>query len=112
VIKASQAIAGDLALDNLWERTLPMLLENAGARRACFLVRRGGVVTVETEHAAPDATVTSPGDDIEAIVPMSIVNHVLRTGEVVLINSPETAGRFSRDTYLTSRAPQSLICIR
>jgi predicted ATPase/class 3 adenylate cyclase len=111
VIKASQAIAGDLALDNLWERTLPMLLENAGARRACFLVRRGGVVTVETEHAAPDATVTSPGDDIEAIVPMSIVNHVLRTGEVVLINSPETAGRFSRDTYLTSRAPQSLICI-
>ena len=111
VIRASQAIAGDLALDNLWERTLPVLLENAGARRACFLVRRGGVVTVETEHAPADAPVTPAGEDIEALVPMSIVNHVLRTGEVVLINSPESAGRFARDTYLTSRSPQSIICI-
>ncbi|HKK92694.1 MAG TPA: AAA family ATPase, partial [Longimicrobiales bacterium] len=52
VMKASRAIAGELVEQRLWATTLRILMENAGAERAWFVVRRDGGLHVVAEAEA------------------------------------------------------------
>ena len=113
VIRASQEISGELVVDRLWATTLPLLLASTGAQRGCLLVRRDGVVAVESSAVAPGVDQnTEFSTTTEApSLPMSVVSHVLRTGETVVINRMVDLGRFARDPYLADGGPQSLICV-
>jgi predicted ATPase/class 3 adenylate cyclase len=117
VIRASQAISGELVVEDLWATTLPLLLASTGAQRGCLVVRRDGIVAVEAQAVASDDDDAPPfgaGGDIPTL-PMSVLSHVLRTAEPVVINSEADRGRFARDPYLdpqrASGAPKSLICV-
>jgi predicted ATPase/class 3 adenylate cyclase len=115
VIRASQAISGELFVDRLWATTLPLVLQNAGGQRGCVVVRRGDELVVETQvtldavdGSAPPFTVAR-GEG--ATLPMSVVDYVLRTNEPVVLNDLSQPTRFSRDSYLATSPPQSLLCL-
>ncbi|HEX9260661.1 MAG TPA: adenylate/guanylate cyclase domain-containing protein, partial [Acidimicrobiales bacterium] len=116
VIRASQAISGELIEDQLWGVTLPLLLESAGGQRGCVVVRREGRLVVESQARAPGVTDDRPPFSAEAIagevaLPLSVVNYVLRTNEPVVVNDINDAGRFARDSYLLRARPQSAVCV-
>lgn len=116
LMKASQAISGEIVLEQLWSTTMRIMLENAGGQRGCFVVRKDGRLVVEGlceiggEAKAPHS-IAVDGSDGAMALPISIVYHVLNTNAAVVINDAARAGHFARDAYLQVRRPQSVLCV-
>lgn len=120
VMKASQAISGEIALEQLWTTTMRIMLENAGGQRGCFVVREGGTLVIEglseldreaSSPAPPARSIPFDGNEGAQALPISLVYHVLNTDSPVVLHDAAQAGRFSRDAYLLARQPRSVLCI-
>ena len=115
VLKASQAISGELVLGRLMERLMQITMEHAGAQRGVFLLEReGGLTTVE---AIADIDETSlrheasiPLDESEQL-PRSVVRYVQRTGRTVALDDAENSDSFSADPYIREHRVKSLLCV-
>ncbi|MEX8509854.1 MAG: AAA family ATPase [Leptothrix ochracea] len=107
VMKASQAISGEIVLEQLWTTTMRIMLENAGGQRGCFVVSKDGALHIEgwVSEDAPDRSA------VETLLPMAIVHQVLHSHAPVVLNDASRAGHFARDPYLLAHRPQSVLCI-
>jgi predicted ATPase/class 3 adenylate cyclase len=112
IIKASNILNGTIVLDELLERLIRVVMENAGAQRAVLLLRNdsGYQVTVEgtsgetlriQNHNVP----LEQYDDI----PESAVAYAVRTRQRLLINRGEMVELFQRDPYIKAKDPASLL---
>ena len=118
VMKASQAISGEIVLEKLWPTTIRIMLENAGGQRGCFVASREGRTVIEglceigeDAASAAAAAASAASADPASVVPLSIVQQVLRTNLPVVLNDAMEPGAFARDPYLTAQRPRSLVCI-
>ena len=116
VLRASQVISSEIELRPLLRRLMGLVMENSGARRACFLVEREHRLFVEAEVTAdrPEVALQAePADetrDGRPLLPLGIVNFVLHTQETVLLDDAMADPRFSRDPYLIQVRPYSVLC--
>ncbi|MDC0744156.1 AAA family ATPase [Polyangium mundeleinium] len=110
VLKASQAISGEIVLDRLLDALMRILVENAGARRGVLLLLRDGRLVVEAEHRTGEAAVhrlgAAPLEGREDL-PISVVTYVARTRETVLLDDLALDGPFGRDPCFAGGAPRS-----
>ncbi|APR79008.1 Signal transduction histidine kinase CheA [Minicystis rosea] len=110
VLKASQAISGEIVLDRLLDALMRILVENAGARRGVLLLLHDGRLVVEAEHRVGEAAVhmlgATPLED-RSDVPSSVITYVARTRETVLLDDRTTDGPFGRDRCFAHAAPRS-----
>ena len=86
-LKASLAIAGEIALDQVVDRLVAISIENAGAERGVFVSVQGEDLRVEAEGLAGGDVRhhgSVPLDDDGASVPAGLVRAAARTGETVL----------------------------
>jgi PAS domain S-box-containing protein len=130
VTKASQAISGQIVLEELIDTLMHILLENAGAQTGqLLLVRHARLVLAaearvaqqtihvrqhldEAPHAPEPPGSASPGAATpEPALPDSIVNYVQRCQERVLLDDATQSNPFSADDYLTRRQPKSVLCL-
>ena len=115
VMKASQAISGELVLEQLWTTTMRIMLENAGGQRGCFVVQREGQLVVEGLCEVGSDAVPEPAGSISATgaaaLPVAIVYHVLHSQTPVVLHDASRPGVFARDAYLQAFRPQSVLCI-
>ncbi|MEO6779285.1 MAG: AAA family ATPase, partial [Gemmatimonadaceae bacterium] len=116
VIKASQTISGEIVVDRLLRTTLDLLLENAGGTRGFFIVQNGDELVVRAQAEDTDdvprlALPLTLGAAQELLVPLSIVNNVLRTGAPLVLEDGTKAGRFASDPYLLHARPKSVMCV-
>jgi GAF domain-containing protein len=103
VMRASQAISGEIVLDQLLKTTLQILLENAGGQRGVFVASEHDQLVIRARVEA------GPHDDPE--LPLSVVNNVLRTGTVLVLNDASESSRFATDPYFVKHRPKSVICV-
>lgn len=123
VMKASQAISGEIVLEQLWTSTMRIMLESAGGQRGCFVVRRDGSLVIEGLCEASSEAGSEPGSTTVAeplamesahgarMVPVAVIYQVLNTHRPVVLNDATRFGHFARDAYLHERPPQSLLCV-
>lgn len=113
VMKASQAIASEIVLDNLLQMLMKILLENAGAQTGCLLLptpsRVSGNFTIAI-YTNGDTTILSPAHPIEQILPESVLYYVARTCESVVLDDAAQSGDFVYDPYIQLTQPQSVLC--
>ena len=86
-LKASLAIAGEIALDQVVDRLVAISIENAGAERGVFVSVDGEDLRVEAEGVAGGDVRhhgSVPLDDDGAVVPAGLVRAAARTGEAVV----------------------------
>src|SRR5712664_572250 len=84
VVKASQAISGEIVLDRLIETLMTIVLEHAGAERGLLVLLRGDELQIEAEARTDRETVevTLRHDTATpAELPESILHPVVRTRE-------------------------------
>jgi diguanylate cyclase (GGDEF)-like protein/PAS domain S-box-containing protein len=117
IIKASQAISGQIVLDALLDTMMRTLLENAGAQQACLiLVREGKLLLTATARVEQQEVRVQrqQGPDLPepgSVLPEAILNYVQRSREQVLLADTAEPHPFSGDPYFTSRHPKSLLCL-
>ncbi|MDI1432550.1 AAA family ATPase [Polyangium sorediatum] len=114
VLKASQAVSGELVLDRLIETLLSIAVEHAGAERGLLIRPHGAecdieaeVVTVRdrVEVTLREAPIT-PAD-----LPTAILHYVIRTRETVILDDAAAPNLFSEDAYVRERRPRSVLCL-
>ncbi len=114
VVKASQAIAGEINLGKLLEKLLLISLENAGAQRGCFILERDGQLLVEMvgglDIAEPQILQSIPLEECRELSP-AIVQYVARRREVLVLNEVSKGGAFAKDPYVRQNQPQAILCV-
>jgi PAS domain S-box-containing protein len=124
VIKASQAISGEIILDQLLGRLGQVMLEYAGARKAVILVNRGGSLEIgaesslDAEGELQSVVLPTPGAHTPPAPPASaaplswsVVKYVARTKLRVLLDDAAADARFTQDEYLSAHRCKSVFCL-
>jgi predicted ATPase/signal transduction histidine kinase/CheY-like chemotaxis protein len=114
VVKASQAVSGEIELGKLTETLLQIAVEHAGAERGLLILfsgdearieaeatTHGGVVEVTLRHAAVEP----------AELPESVLHTAIRTRESVILDDATVSEMFSADVYVKERRPRSVLCL-
>ncbi len=114
VIKVSQAISGELVLENLLVKMMKIAMENAGAQKG-FLIRQ----TDDQLFIEMATEISSDNTEMIRSMPLEhsrglckkVVHYVIRTGEDIVLHDAATHGEFSQDPYILENNVKSVLCI-
>jgi predicted ATPase/serine phosphatase RsbU (regulator of sigma subunit)/tRNA A-37 threonylcarbamoyl transferase component Bud32 len=112
VMKASQAISGEILLNKLLSKLMKLALENAGAQKGFLVLSNNGQMTIEaTEEVDGEVQLlqSMPIDNSQNL-PVTIINYVERTKANVVLNDATHEGLFTTDVYITTNQPKSVLC--
>ena len=113
VIKASQAIGSEIVLDQLLQKLMKIIIENAGAQVGYLIWKNHNQLFIEASGLVDCEQVTvlqsiplakSPS------VSSTIINYVTRTQESVILNDASRQGNFTKDPYIIQNKPKSILC--
>jgi PAS domain S-box-containing protein len=125
VMRASQAISREIVLDRLLSELMKVLIENMGAQIGFLILRSTAESELESGELRIEATGKSNGeitvlqsqslisvqpDRIDAQLPLSIINYVLRTQERVVLDCADRESAFLNDPYIQSAQVKSVLC--
>lgn len=114
VLKVSQAASGDIVLDNLIDMVMRTAIEQAGAERGLLILAGDG------EHRiAAEATTSGDTPRLQlrdepvsaAMLPETILYHVLRTRESIVLDNAASEPSFEADPYIRQHRARSILCL-
>jgi len=113
ILKASQAISGEMVLDRLVGRLLQIVLENTGAERGLLLCPEGNDWHVTAAGAINDQSISLDTDVTGGDQAWStgIVNYVTRTREFLLSGDARSDNRLAGDQYVKEHGVKSVLCV-
>jgi PAS domain S-box-containing protein len=114
VIKVSQAVSGEIVLENLIDTLMRTAMAQAGAERALLILPRGQEPRIEAEATTSGDTVTVRLVDeavTERVLPESVLHYVLRTRESVILDDAAAQSPFGVDSYIRQRQARSILCL-
>ena len=114
VIKVSQAVSGEIALEKLIDKLMRAAVEHTGAERGLLIGPRNDELQIEAEA-------TTKGEDVAvqmrdgvrkaSTLPESLVRYVMRTQETVILDDASTQTPFSADPYVAEHRARSILCL-
>ncbi|MBD2035856.1 AAA family ATPase [Leptolyngbya sp. FACHB-321] len=112
VMKAAQALSGEIVLDKLLTTLMQILLENAGAETGVLILEKAGKLLIEATGRVDqgDITVQQSLAVEMSQLPLSIINYVRQTQENVVLNEAAREGLFTTDGYILNHQPKSVLC--
>jgi len=114
VVKASQAISGEIVLDRLIETLMTIALEDAGAERGLLILLRGDTLQIEAEARTDrkKVEVTLRQETVgPSELPESILHTVIRTQQSVILDDASAQNPFSADEYIRQKRARSVLCL-
>ena len=114
VIKVSQAVSGEIALESLIDTLMRTAMEQAGAERALLIMPSGQEPRIEAEATTSGDTVTVRLVEeavTERVVPESVLHYVLRTREIVILDDAAAQSPFGVNSYIRQRQARSIFCL-
>ncbi len=114
VVKASQAISGEIVLSSLLETLMRTVIENAGAQKGFLILAHGNDLVIEAKARVEgqEIKVLQPApSQLASVLPLSVVNYVWRTGESVILDDASDQTMFSSDEYIVTNRPISVLCL-
>jgi len=113
VLKASQAISGEIELEELLKKLMNIVFENAGAESGFLLLKLEDQLYVEAEKRSTANQVnllhSLPFD--AADIPKSIIRFVERTQETLFLDNAAESDFFSEDAYIRKNNTKSVLCL-
>ncbi|XYI02363.1 AAA family ATPase [Sorangium sp. So ce1128] len=115
VAKASQAISGQILLDELIDILMRLVLENAGAQTGCLLLTSGDELSLVAEVQVEQQEVRVRRHARQPLsqgqLPLAILQYVRRSREPVLLMEASAPHPFATDPYFAQQHPQSVLCL-
>jgi len=114
VLKAAQAVSGEIILGELIKTLLRIAVENAGAERGLLILFPGDKPRIEAEATTSRGQVevtlrqaaVSPAE-----LPESVLHYAIRTRESVILDDALTQNPFSEDEYICQKQVRSVLCL-
>ena len=112
VLKASQAISGEIVLERLLATLLDIIVENAGAESAVLALEKDGEYLIQGIKTAGEKGRVMMAEPLRHSVALSkgVANFVIRKSEHVVLADPALHGKFRNDAYVRNRQPKSVLC--
>ncbi|MEH2108802.1 trifunctional serine/threonine-protein kinase/ATP-binding protein/sensor histidine kinase [Nostoc sp.] len=117
-IKASQALSGEIELERLLSTLMEVVMENAGASKCALILSESDnlalTVTAVCSSSNFEHTYTEfPSTCLESSydVPITLINYVKRSKEILVIDDATAASFIAGDSYIISEEPKSLLSI-
>src|SRR5262249_9794649 len=105
VLKASQAIAGEIVLSSLADKLLDLVIQNAGAERGCLLLEQEGTLRVVASASVQGGR--APMTEL----PRSVIHFASERMVDVVLRDAVHEPQFARDPYVRERHPRSLLAM-
>jgi PAS domain S-box-containing protein len=114
VLKAAEAVSGEIVLGKLIETLLRIAVEHAGAERGLLILFPGDEPRVAAEattdggqvEVALRQTAVSPAE-----LPESLLHYLIRTRESVILDDALAQNPFSADEYICQKHARSVLCL-
>ncbi|WP_210407489.1 ATP-binding protein, partial [Hydrocoleum sp. CS-953] len=119
VMKATQAISGEIKLENLLSVLMRVTLENAAAQKGYLILSQGENLVIEAkairnsnldEELQLTAKQSLPINSTSEL-PNSLIYYVARTQQTVVFDSAKNEAKFAADPYIQNYQPKSILCI-
>jgi PAS domain S-box-containing protein len=114
VVKASQAVSGEIELGKLIETLMRIAIEHAGAERGLLVLLRRDTLQIEAEARFDQKTVEltlRPAPVTRAALPESLLHTVMRTRQSVILEDASSQNQFSADEYICRKKARSILCL-
>lgn len=113
VIKASQTISGAIVLNQLIDKMLRIILENAGAEKVFFLERRKNEWYVVANLELGQAQVNLIETPLKEFpnISHSIIQFTIRSEKPVILHNAAEINEYRHDPYIVSVQPKSVLCL-
>ncbi|WP_449418796.1 AAA family ATPase [Phormidium nigroviride] len=113
VIKASQALAGEIVLEKLLAKLMQFAIENAGAQKGYLILVNNNKLTIEAAREVGKEEVTvlqSQSVETTDLLPQGIINYAMRTQEDLVLSDATHQGLFINEPYIVENQPKSVLC--
>ncbi len=114
VLKAAQAVSGEIVLDELIKTLLRIAVEHAGAGRGLLILFPGDEprIAAEATTGRGQVEVTLRQTAVSsAELPESVLHYVIRTRESVILDDALVQNPFSADAYICQQLARSMLCL-
>ncbi|XZN92794.1 MAG: AAA family ATPase [Microcoleus sp.] len=112
LLKASQAISGEIELNKLLTTLLKIVIANAGASKCVLLLKQDSSLTLVAmveEGKSPQLLPSIPLESSQDLA-VSVVNIVKHTLQPVVLVDARIDTQFAVDSYIEKYQPKSIIC--
>lgn len=114
VIKAAEAISGELRLHSLLRRLMMTVSENAGAQRAVLLRPHQQQWQVQAEFEVATGNLRMPETEIlteGGTLPQSIIHFASHSKQPVVLDNAVSDNQFGRDPAVQQHKLRSVLCL-
>ena len=116
IIKASQIISGEIFFNQLIDKLMKILIENAGAQTGYLVIDDDDdkICVAAQDDGNEGILVTawrSRFDHSKRKYPQAVINYVRRTEQKFVLNDAAFEGLFVADPYLVMYQPKSILCM-
>jgi PAS domain S-box-containing protein len=114
VLKAAEAVSGEIVLGELIKTLLRIAVEHAGAERGLLILFPGDEPRIAAEATTGPSqvevtlrqTAVSPAE-----LPESVLHYLIRTRESVILDDALAQNPFSADQYICQKHARSVLCL-
>ena len=113
VLKASQALSGEIVFSRLLEKLIQLVKENAGAEKVIYIAKIDNQLLVENRlNSSKDyVNVFEPLADDELDIPISLINYVERTRSYLIIDHALEDERCKLEPYVLANKTLSILIL-
>ncbi|UKO97663.1 trifunctional serine/threonine-protein kinase/ATP-binding protein/sensor histidine kinase [Nostoc sp. UHCC 0870] len=118
IIKASQALSGEIELEKLLTTLMQVVMENAGASKSALILNDSDNFNLTVTAVSTSSTSIPILTELSSIlvehssdIPITLINYVKRTKEIFVTDNANTVVLLASDRYIIHKQPQSLLCI-
>jgi PAS domain S-box-containing protein len=114
VLKAAQAVSGEIVLGELIKTLLRIAIEHAGAERGLLILFPGDEpqVAAQATTGRGQIEVTLRQTDVSsAELPESVLHTVIRTRQSVILDDASAHNPFPADQYIVRKHARSILCL-
>jgi predicted ATPase len=115
IMSAYRAVSKEVQLTDLLRQIMKIVVENSGAQKAYILLKYEHGWNIEAQWVQGEDEVkvlhSVPLEEAQGILPASVINFCIRTGEHVVLGDAARQGDFYKDAYIQRNQTKSLLCM-
>ncbi|EQA43572.1 AAA ATPase domain protein [Leptospira broomii serovar Hurstbridge str. 5399] len=112
ILKASQAVSGEIRLEKLLSELMQNLIQNTGAEKGLLILEENRNWVIRAEGSA-NGTIDVLSSELlqqSKKLPRTIINYVLRSKQPLVLSRAWLDIQFQNDDYIIEVKPQSVLC--